>query len=262
MQAIQPTNYSDSTELYKTAVLQVIVRPIYSLTNRAKVPGEMMEDAIIWTERLSGSVPIERLKQAFNLACNKQTSSFAPNYFDVKNAWNEIEASERQSRAFDIETEKQGNRIDYCPEKSRHINSDGDVEICSPVNWNDSAVLPCRACQPTAYETERANFIRKSGKVEQTFEKTIEKMSANVLEFKAQIVEPKLSIEEIAALEIEHNNLIKNFTTDPEQVRRLSLYFDEAADCFRNPDFAQVTHSFDAVKKKIESYKKHLPPNR
>ncbi len=135
--------------------------------NRAKVPGEMMEDAIIWTRFLENVVPVARLVESFDLASEKQTSSFAPNYFDVKNAWKEIEATEFQSRS-EAEKARQSNRnpVENCPEKSRHMNPHGEVLICDPLNWNNEIALPCKICRPAAYEAQRENYIAKNkGKI-------------------------------------------------------------------------------------------------
>lgn len=210
-----------------------------------------------WQFILEDVIPVDDLPETYKLTAQTHPNAYLITAFDMLTGFEKLKTKRLEFAAEELAAKKKGNRIDYCPEKSRHTNADGDVEICNPVNWNESVVLPCRTCQPAAYETERAMFIQKSGKVEQTIEMAMEKAETNILEFK-QPEEPKLTIEEIATLEVEHNNLVRKFVSDEDTIRRLVIRYDEAAQCFRSPDFHAVTYSFSSVKRRIEDYKNRL----
>ena len=157
-----------------------------------------------------------------------------------------------------------------CPNINNHVGNQAIVEYC--FGGLVEVVLPCHACRPKSYEQKRAESVEEhnrsfaSRRLETKSDDEIKNQEAinaqaKIIDFqKAAPTEEKLSLEEIAALEVEHNNLVKKFVEDADTRRRLSLYYDDHAECFRNPDFVNVTVSLEEMKRKIESYKKHLPP--
>lgn len=242
-------NFSASRELYELAVQEVIVRPIYSLMNRAKVDSEIEDDTIIWTDTLEAIIPMEKLRPAFIAACTKQTGSFAPNFFDVKNAYAEIQTRELNEKLLEEKRQHGFDPVRSCKEKEFHVTSDGLVNISISLD-SPNEQAPCRICRYSDHENWCKSQVALYGE-----HKPLTVLQSNVREFKKPTA-PTLSIEEIAALEAEHNNLVRALVADTEAQKRLFIVFDKGANCFKSPNFSRLTYSFDVVRKKIESYRK------
>jgi hypothetical protein len=252
------TTFSVPPELYKSAVLRIIIRPLYSLTNRAKSTGEMSEDALIWSEQLIETIPINQLKASWERACFNNKSSFAPNFFDVKNAFNELKTEIREQVRLEKELQQAEDRklnaVAHCVEKEKHANDSGYVEIVNFFNTSEDIIAPCRACRPKAYDDWRERFIKANG----------DKKNDNPLPNADAVVDKILSnsepLEDLTIAEAnrlcdEHNRLIRQLVNEPDAWINLEIVFDEGANCFKLPHRADMTWSAEIIREKIESYK-------
>jgi hypothetical protein len=217
----------------------------------------MREDSEIDRDFLFDKVPVNRLAESFDYACDKQTSSFAPNAFDIKNAFREIEAKEKAAQ---IEADKlkasEVNPVDVCTNKKLHINARGWANYCNPFNFNEELPLPCHICRYKAHHNIRERYIKKH-------KTDIEPMRIleTVVEAKPKPVEVRLSAEEIESLLTEHNSLVRQIVTDAEARLNLELVFDEGGNVFKLPHRADLLYSAVVVKRKIADYQRILEKN-
>jgi hypothetical protein len=215
--------------------------------------------AAVWAEILFGIVPEERLPDAFKLAVRLHSSTFPINGYEIKLAWEQIEREE-QNAAIEREKQRIKNQspVDICSNRAQHINRDGEVKICNPLNFNEEIILPCPACRPKAYDDQRARFIARNrvSEVEIKPLEILEQFTSEKLPKKNE--EVALPIEEINQLRDEHNRLVRELVADPEAIRNLEVVFDAGANCFKLPHRADLTFSPEILKKKISSYQRIL----
>ncbi|HEX8637913.1 MAG TPA: hypothetical protein VF692_07625 [Pyrinomonadaceae bacterium] len=126
--------------------MQLVIRPLYSLTNRARIQSEMEEDSKIWRDALIAIVPIKMLKTCFERARDNTKSSFAPNYFDVKNEWLALESEIKNAEQKKLQTELDNDPVLRCSNKNLHQNDKGDVWRSFSLDQPDELV-PCETCR-------------------------------------------------------------------------------------------------------------------
>lgn len=164
--ALARTPPLDEMQQFEEAMFP-IVEDSFQLSSQNATLEEIAARTKTWARALFGVIPEFRLQDAFDAAFQVHDSTFPVSAYEIKLEWQKIEIRERaETQARRIEFEKENPKL-ACPDRARHKNDDGDVEICSPVNWNEEILLPCKTCQPKAYEAERARFIAKSGQPEQ-----------------------------------------------------------------------------------------------
>ncbi len=128
--------------------MKVIIRPNFILMNRPLIDAEMEENSIVYRDNLFSVVPMEKLKQCYdNLNKRKTTSSFAPNFFDIKNEWLAIEAKENAEKAKQLDTERARNPVIFCPNRENHIpGTNGEIIVYMKQTDTDEK-KPCQSCR-------------------------------------------------------------------------------------------------------------------
>lgn len=231
------------------AVLEHLIKPIYSLMNKSKNNAEMHEDSIFWRDFLFGIVPVERLSQSLRHAIKKQTGSFAPNFFDVKNAWLEIAAKEHEAAK---EQELKNNPAAACPGAKYHVGFDvfAQIILMNPHTQLDE-LYPCPKCRILDFENKKKTDIALYGEIKPMI--ILEKMvEAHAPKVEVEII----PLEEIAALELEHNSIVRQIAGDA--ANGLLIVWDEGANCFARANYRSRTFSAEIVRKAIEDYRRIL----
>ncbi|HEY8560481.1 MAG TPA: hypothetical protein VIL74_08895 [Pyrinomonadaceae bacterium] len=230
--------------------MQILIRPLYSLTNRAKINEEMIEDAIIWTDSLIGVVPVKRLKECWDLARDRQQGSFAPNFFDVKNAWSEIAAQEARR----AENDRKLSAAERCSGRQYHATKKGEIVAQNPHTGEDD-LYPCPLCRKDDLEKVRKTQIAFFGEIPAkplTPQQAVEKIT--------RTAEVYLSEAEAREIVREYNALVCDLVADVETRKALFVFFDESANRFRYSGSAAPYRLFtvEDVRKIIADYKNRL----
>ena len=114
----------------------------------------------------------------------------------------------------------------------------------------EEVVLPCHACRPAANEERRKEkaYIKREN---------VLKLAPAINENRPHEPRPRseYSLEEIAAMEIEHNRLVRQIVEDQSAHVHLLLVWDEGGQVFKLPHRADMTFSLDVVSKKIADYR-------
>lgn len=223
--------------------------------NKAKIDSEMHEDSIIYTDFLYEKVPVEKLKTAFDFANEKRSSSFAPNGFDIKNAYAEIERLERETERARRARELKENPVLNCEKKQFHINADGEALRINPFNTAEDVTVPCWYCRSEAHDAAWTRFVEKNGGNEP---KPLEIVKAFAEPKPPPVEEIRLSDDEILALQTEHNSVVCQIVEEENARKNLMLIYDAGANVFKLPHRADLTYSAEVVKKKIENYRRLL----
>lgn len=126
-----------------------IVNKVLSLSVLSKSNAEIKEMVGVWTDALFSIVPESRLDDALSRAIKNHTTTFAINFFDVKNAYAELEAEESAEKERADTEERTLNRVAFCAEKHNHKSPDEAIQqyfVGGHWEW-----LPCVHCRPDAY---------------------------------------------------------------------------------------------------------------
>lgn len=145
-----------------------MIKKTVSLSNQPPLSErDLGERALDWLDALEGTIPEDRIRDAFARALKNHSSSYPINAFDMLAAWKDIEAEETAAAETlrIAEESKPENRVANCREKKYHVGEGGYQKICNPFNFNEEIVLPCRICRPTAYDEAHAKFIRDHGEI-------------------------------------------------------------------------------------------------
>jgi len=235
----------------------LIVSDSFEFSSQNATMPEKMKRANVWARILEGIVPENRLQDCFDFAVRNHKSNFSINGYDIKLAWEQIEAAEVAAQ---IETEKQekaaANPIDVCTNKENHVGTGGEAQYCNPFNFNESITLPCHVCRNDAHHDQRRLYIAKNKKKESDT-KPLEILE-KVAEIKPKPVEVRLSGEEIESLLVEHNSLVRQIVEDSNAGLNLMLVFDEGANCFCREKYRSQTFSVEIVRKTVSNYREVL----
>ncbi len=117
----------------------------------------MQENSAVWRDVLFNTVPMIRLDDSFRRAIKNNRNSFAPNAFDLLNAFREIQTEEIK-----IKTEALG---EVCPDEKAHLNKQREVVIYSLFTDTDELV-PCKTCRIADYEKWRKNQASLYGEMQ------------------------------------------------------------------------------------------------
>lgn len=218
-------------------MVKYITRPSFVLMRKKQIPEEIFEESVIFTNLLFGIVPIDALEQVFDEASQSQTSSFAPNGFDLKNKWLEIEARDREAkRKLRLQIEKE-NPVLTCLYKNLHVNKLADVKLSLFEDMPDS-LAPCQQCRPqefvkwrktqnALYGEHRTTPIEIKAKTDREPE-SIKRLASPIL--KPEVLTPT----EAGNLRDEYNRLICELYPDKETRDQMCVEYDEGGECFRH----------------------------
>lgn len=205
-------NFNDT--LYQT------VKECLRLGNPFVTEEEIGLQTIIFSEHLFGEVPEYRLSDVLKQARNNRRitgsknyrSTFPINYFELINAWDEIEERERIELARRAAAENLANPVNLCVMKKTHLNEFGTVKIfIGEMATGDDYLVPCPTCKPAAH-AQKIEEIKKE-RVEEDrapAEIALDMLAAKRAEKSASPTEEKLSIDELQALQDEHNSLVRH----------------------------------------------------
>lgn len=240
--------------MYRLKILEIVKR-VFILSNRQIINAELIEASQIWTDTLFEIVPGERLVASFNRAVRNNKSSFAPNAFDLINAWREVEAEETARRA-EIEKERaEKNPVLRCPQKMSHVSSEGKIYI--NLHGDADVLAPCPFCRTEDFENWKKTEIALYGQPKTV---TLPEISKSVYEPAFQnspYQEEIISDEEARALTTEHNHLL-GALYDEQAVADLLVIFDEGGNCFRHPKRFIPQYTAKDMRERIERYKQIL----
>lgn len=145
----------------------LIVDDSFELSSQKPTTAEKLARTETWSRVLFGIVPETRLRDAFDRAFRDHNSPFPVNAYEIKTAWEVIQAEELDFALKSKETDI-SNRIDNCKYLSQHIQTEGKedegfVEYVDWLNLSRFIIMPCATCRPQAYEAARVRHIQKNG---------------------------------------------------------------------------------------------------
>lgn len=118
-----------------------------------------------WTDVLFGTVPRERLKDAYDRAKADHRSTFPINAYEVKIAWLNIAEEEEKAAKKFLAQAKKDDPIGFCADASRHVNDRGEVLILSMFTDEDELV-PCLKCREADFTKWHTNQVALYGEIE------------------------------------------------------------------------------------------------
>lgn len=211
----------------------------------------MMEDAEIWTNALIDLVPINRLAEVWAVAVERKTGDFAPNFFDVKNAWGAIVAAEKKAEA----ERRAEDPIARCTQAKNHRSDKGEILAQNPY-LDDKApdqLMPCPHCRPDDLTAWRRHQKALYGEIKRPL--FTPKMAVDDILAPSEEV---LTLEAANALRDRYNDLVEALVGPDARKAKLFVVFDEGGNVFRYPHRVDVMFSAAVLRKKIEGYEKAL----
>lgn len=157
---------------------------------------QIMARTAIWSRLLFGIVPAERFQHTFDRAFRDKPTNFPVDAYDLKNAWQRIEAEEKAAEVKRLNDQKTENAIANCSNRVNHVDDDrakageGLVELYDPID-DTTQVVPCWGCRPRAYEIRTAEIIesKRGLGVPEPVTKAVDEVTASMDMNKPKIVQ-------------------------------------------------------------------------
>jgi hypothetical protein len=255
-------NFSNERESYRLAVLRHIIRPLYSLSTKAKIEAEMQEDSHYWADNLFGVIPSSYLAYSFRRASQNQSKGFAPNYFQLINEYKNIAREESERREKEQAKRIAENPVDHCKDKAQHVNPLGEIKFPNPFNQTEDLILPCFTCRKKAHDERFADFIRSQKSDENSRGKSLILPSPPAVEKIVRDATPKLSVvlpdvvgepEEMQKIADQYNELVDALVLNETNRRQMYVKYDEGGLTFKRI-ISYQTFSLETMQDLIKTY--------
>ena len=153
-------------QYYRDAVLLIVDASLELSSQKASIVDKAVR-VDVWSRHLFGVVPEDRLQDAFELAFKTHKSSFTVNAYDIKTAYETLNAQEAEAARKTALTDPDGSRIDSCSRKQYHVETSGPDEgavlYADMFNTSQDVVFPCDTCRPRAHMATRERHIERNG---------------------------------------------------------------------------------------------------
>lgn len=222
---------------------------------------ERMQKARVWQRLLQPIVPEIRLPDAFDRAYKDHSSNYPINSYEIKNAWQKIEAEERaesERRAAEEAAQiRENEKHKNCPLAAHH-NEEILVAYPDPFDRSKTVWLPCDSCRNDAFNQRVAERGKRQAEkfgneVETAF--TPETAVKKVLNFEPR--EKEIDPTDAQKLVTEHNELVVQIV-EAKDLKELLIIFDEGANRFRLPHRANPLWTEKDIRDRIEDYQRIL----
>lgn len=137
----------------------LIVTDSYDLAGHMPTDAEKMSRAEAWARHLFGLIPEQMLQKSFDRAFRKHSGSYQVTAYDLKDAYEEINAEQVTLKSQMPQTGHE--RQVYCYNYANHLKGKPEILIMIPDVTDGDVIVPCGGCRPEEYWETRAAICER-----------------------------------------------------------------------------------------------------